>query len=166
MRKTKIVTVPGKPTATENRDGGKKFQITEMSARQAEEWVVRALLAISASGVDISDEARANGAAGVISEGIWGLMRMKPEDAMVLLDEMMGCAGIFDDIHKGYRDLLDDDIEEVSTRLMLRAEVIELHTGFPVTAALSTLGAAAKRSMASSDTPTSPNTSEQSSPAD
>ena len=60
-----------------------------------------------------------------------------------LLDEMMTCVAVWDAHHKDYRtDLLDDDIEEIATRFLLRAEVVELHTGFPVTAALSTLGAA------------------------
>jgi hypothetical protein len=166
MRKTKIVEIPGHPSGTDNRDGGKRYQLTEMPARQAEEWVIKAFLAISSSGVEVSEEAKANGAAGVITEGMAGFLRMKPQDAMPLLDDMMQCVQIWDTTHKGYRDIMsDDDIEEIATRFMLRAEVVELHTGFPVTAALSTLGTAAKRSMVQSDTPTSPSASEPSSAA-
>jgi hypothetical protein len=167
MRKTKDIAIPGAPQGTSNRDGGKKYRITEMSARAAEDWVVRAFLAINAAGVDISDEARAAGAASVISEGMAGFLRMKPADAIPLLDEMMACVQVLDLTHGRYRDLdLDDDIEEVATRFQLRGEVIELHTGFPVTAALSTLGAAVKRSMASPAMSTSPSMSEPSSAAD
>jgi hypothetical protein len=166
MRKTKVIIMPGQPNGTDNRDGGKRFQITEMPARQAEEWVIKAFLAISSSGVDISDEAHEAGAAGVISEGMAGFLRMKPEQAMPLLDDMMQCVEIWDETHKGYRGLFqDDDVEEIATRFKLRAEVVELHTGFPVAAALSTLGAAAKRSMVSPAMPMSPSTSEPSSAA-
>ena len=166
MRKTKEILIPGAPQSVSNRDGGKRYLITEMSARAAEDWVVRAFLAINAAGIDISDQARAAGAASVISEGMAGFMRMKPADAMPLLDEMMTCVQIFDATHGQYRNLdFDDDIEEIATRFQLRGEVIELHTGFPVTAALSTLGAAVKRSMASPVTSTFPSTSEPSSAA-
>ena len=49
-RRTLIYTVK-----TENRDNGKKFVITEMSASRGEAWAMRALLALMAGGVNLPD---------------------------------------------------------------------------------------------------------------
>jgi hypothetical protein len=43
-------------------------------------------------------------------------------------------------------DINDGDIEEVRTLLLLRGEVLELHLGFSITAALSGLSAAVRNS--------------------
>jgi hypothetical protein len=164
MRKTKDITMP-----SGTRDAGKKFLITEMSARAAESWSMRAIMGMASSGISMPADAQENGALGIILYGLSGFMRMKAEDALPLFDEMMSCAQIYDQEHKAYRSLEEDDVEEVGTMLMLRAEVMELHTGFPVNAALLTLGAAVKEKLASEvssqDTSTFPSTSGQSSAA-
>ena len=59
--------------------------------------------------------------------------------------------------------VMDDDgadIEEALTFYWLRAEIVELHTGFSVTGFLSTLGETARSQMASETIPTSPEPSE------
>ncbi len=155
MRKTKLFIVDA-----DNRDKGKAYLLTEMSAREAERWVLRAFLALQRAGVEVPDEVREMGAAAVLSSGVGSFMQIAPNDAMPLLDEMMECVTFVPDPRRPEvtRPLIDDDTEEVTTLLKLRAEVVELHTGFPVAAALSTLGAAAKRQI-SPDTPTSPKSS-------
>lgn len=161
-RKQKDVTI-----ALEGRDAGKTFRITEMPAVQAEKWAARALLAMSRSGVDIPEEAMSAGAATLLAAGLRSFTSMAFEDAEQLLDEMFGCIQFVPDPARKdvTRALIDDDIDEVATRLFLRGEVIEIHTGFSVTATLSTLGAAAKARAAtdSSDMPTSPPSSDTSS---
>ena len=56
--------------ATDGRDKGKRFLITEMSAYQSEEWAARALFAVMHSGVEVPDEVLSAGFAGVAAIGI------------------------------------------------------------------------------------------------
>jgi hypothetical protein len=160
-RKVKDVTI-----TLNNRDTGKVFRLTEMPAVQAEKWAARALLAMSRSGVEIPEEAMSAGAAALLAAGLRSFTSMAFEDAEQLLDEMFACIQIVT-TSGVVRALIDDDIDEVATRLFLRGEVIEIHTGFSVTATLSTLGAAAKATDGNSSAmPTSPPSSEASSEAD
>lgn len=164
MRKTKLLTLPGVPSdASGQRDNGKTFLITEMSAVKAEKWAQRALLAITAAGVDIPPEVIAMGAGAVMAAGFRALMTMSFADAEPLLDEMLECVTFVPDRKRPdvVRPFDAEDIEEVTTLLTLRSEVIEVHTGFSIAAALSKLGTAATNwTPASSDTPTSPPPSE------
>ncbi len=62
-------------------------------------------------------------------------------EAEPLLDEMMECVQIQPDPKRPevpVRALVEDDIEEVTTRALLKSEVLELHTGFSLAGALST----------------------------
>ncbi len=140
-RKSKVVTIDA-----EGRDKGKQFVLTEMSARAAEAWATRALLGLSKAGVEVPDEAMDAGAAAIISFGARALTSMAWPDAEPLLAEMLACVQIVPNPSRPevMRALIDDDTEEVGTLLKLRGEVVELHTGFSVAAALSTLGQAAK----------------------
>lgn len=104
-----------------------------MSAAKAERWATRALLAVARSGVDMPDGAAEAGMATLAVIGLRALSFISFEEAEPLLDEMMECVQIIPDPEKNpnfVRQLVEDDIEEVSTRLYLRAEVFELHTGF------------------------------------
>lgn len=124
---------------TPGRDEGKVFRIREMSASQAERWAARALLALGHSGADIPDDIAAAGFAGVVSLGIRAFAAIPWEIAEPLLDEMMSCVSIMPDPSRPVviRPLIEDDIEEVMTRLRLREEVIALHVGFSISAYLS-----------------------------
>ena len=126
MRKTEIITI-----TDDNRDKGKVFVITELPASQAEMWAARALLALSRSGVDIGDVGDA-GMAGIAVLGLKALGGMKFEEAKPLMDEMFACIQRQPDPTKPeiVRSLIEEDIEEVATRVRLRAEVFSLHTGF------------------------------------
>ena len=126
-RKTKIVTI-----TEENRDKHKAFQITEMPASQAEQWAMRAMLAIAKGGVDLPADVLDSGMAGLATMMAHGLPRLSWEDAGPLLAEMFQCIVIIPDPSKPavIRHLIEDDIEEVRTRLTLRKEVLELHLDF------------------------------------
>lgn len=160
MRKTKIV-----PIDVEGRDKGKTFLITEMPAAQAERWAMRALMAVADAGVDLPESAVNAGMAGIAAIGIRAIFRIPFEKAEPLMNEMMGCVQFVWDTRKNLtRSLVDDgtesdDIEEVSTRLLLRSEVFELHTGFSMAAAVSESLTAAESSsqrQSSESTSTSP----------
>lgn len=161
MRRTKIHRV------TEGRDAGKFFLLTEMPAMATEKWAMRAFLALARSGVEVPDDIRSAGIAGMAAMGFQALNRLNYEDIEPLLDEMMQCVQICrDPQHKDVGSaLLPDDIEDVSTILTLRAEVFALHVGFSWADALSKLrSASASPPKELSTTSTSPDQSGQSSP--
>lgn len=114
------------------RDQGKVFVITEMPASQAERWAARAFLALSQGGTDIPDAMMDSGMAGIAKMGISLLSKMRFEDAEVLMEEMFGCVQYQPNPNKPeiVRDLIEDDIEEVKTRISLRMEIFKLHVDF------------------------------------
>ena len=116
----------------EGRDKGKTFVLTEMPASKAESWAMRALLALMAGGVEVPDGFERMGMAGMAEVGIRALTGLKWEVAEPLLAEMWECVQIMPDPSKPHvvRALIEQDIEEVATRLKLRGEVWKLHTGF------------------------------------
>ena len=158
-RKTKHFTVPA---AEGNRDSGKLFLLTELSASQAEDWAARAFLALTNSGADVPDELAAAGFQGLFIYGLKSFASVSFGDLKPLMDELMGCARIVPDVQKNpdfARKIIEDDIEEVSTRLRLKSEIIDLHVGFSVAGFLSQLLSEATKKPASSNIPTSPNPS-------
>lgn len=125
MRKTAEVTIGPEG----GRDSGKVFILTEMPASRAERWATRAILALSRAGIDFPEGA---GMAELASIGVKALGNVDFRDAELLMDEMMGCVKIQRDKTKPQLvfDLMEEDIEEVSTRFKLKMEVFSLHTGF------------------------------------
>lgn len=117
---------------TPGRDVNKTFYIREMSATKAERWATRALLALLKSGVEVPEDIASAGLAGVAAMGLRAFGGIDFADAEPLLAEMMSCAQIVPDISRPQvkRALIEDDIEEVTTLLRLREEVLSLHTGF------------------------------------
>lgn len=120
----------------EGRDQGKIFVLKEMPAEQAEKWAGRAILALAKSGVEVPDDVAAAGLAGVASVGIKAFGGIAWDMAEPLLDEMFTCVTIQPNVDKPQitRRLVEDDIEEVATRLKIRIALFELHTGFSVPA--------------------------------
>jgi hypothetical protein len=114
------------------RDKGKKFVIKEMPASQAEKWAAKAFLALARSNVDIPDNVGDMGMAGIATVGLKALSGVNFDDAEPLMDEMFSCITIMPDPSKPMvqRALIEDDIEDVSTRLFLRKEVFNLHIDF------------------------------------
>lgn len=131
-RNTINYTVP----ADGGRDKGKVFVLTEMSAFKAELWALRVLLALTSSNVNVPEGFEKLGMAGIAELGLRMLAGLKFEVAQPLLAEMMHCVKFMPEPSKPQivRDLMDDevnsDIEEVATRVKLRIEVWNLHTGF------------------------------------
>ena len=130
-RHTKIVTI-----SAEGRDQGKGFLLTELPAMQAEKWATRALLALAASGVELPDgfNPRTASAAQIVGIGLEAFGKAKWELMEPLLDEMMECVRYVP--KPSNPDVVlplatnEDAIEEVSTILKLRQELLELHLGF------------------------------------
>jgi hypothetical protein len=132
MRKTEIVTI-----AFEGRDKGKQFLLTEKPAMRAEKWALRAILVLSHAGADLPEGASSGGMAAFAHEGLKALNRLKFDEAEPLLDEMWECVQVIPDPKNPQivRPLMlhgveGDDIEEVTTILLLRERVFNLHTAF------------------------------------
>ncbi len=126
MRKVLIVCIDA-----EGRDQGKKFVLTEMAAAQAERWALRALSALVASGVEIPDDVAKGGLAAVARMGIQAFGGIAWERAEPLLAEMFDCVQIQPGDNPAIvRKLVDDDIEEITTRFKLRMELFGLHMDF------------------------------------
>ena len=121
------------PIIAEGRDKGKIFVIKEMSATQAEKWAARALIALAKSGMDVPEDVANAGFAAVAVMGLRALGGMNFAEAEPLMDEMFSCVSIQPgpDVNI-VRPLLEQDIEEVATRVALRIEVFNLHAGFSI----------------------------------
>jgi hypothetical protein len=153
-RRTATVTI-----VEAGRDLGKVFILTEMSATQAEKWATRMLLAIGQSGVEIPDNLAAAGIAGLAVVSLRAFAGVPWHLAEPLLDEMFGCVAFQPDPARPMvvRALIEDDIEEIATRVRLREEIVSLHLGFSIAAYTSKLKAAMTTTAEPiSDTPTSP----------
>ena len=111
------------------RDKGKQFLITEMSASQAEAWAIKVILAVGNAGIEISEDQAAQGMSGLMAVGYMGLLKIPFEAAKPLLDEMMTWVQ-FNPSSNIKRPLIEDDIEEVKTRLALRKAIWNLHMDF------------------------------------
>jgi hypothetical protein len=136
-RKTLTYTVPSNDPG---RDRGKAFLITEMSASQSEEWAARALFTAMNCGVEVPDELLSAGLAGIAALGIKSLNKVPYDFVKPLFDEMMTCVQAIPNPREPniVRPLIEDDIEEIATRLLLRKATIELHLDFFRAAAPST----------------------------
>ncbi len=167
-RRTKLVTIPEDPKG-ENRDSGKSYLVTEMSPFKAEAWALRALNIIAKAGVDVPQETMRAGMAGLasIAPSFAGFQGLDIEALKPLLEEMMECVSFKagTEVMPIYRKISLDasDIEEVSTILRLRKEVLELHLGFSLAEKLRDFLARMKAALPTTGS-TSPASSESSSP--
>lgn len=138
-RRQARVTIKAEPQTDEDgkvigppnpgRDEGKVFVLTELSAKRADSWGQRALVALTHAGAELPDEIMTAGMAGFAMMGMQALSGLKWEEIEPLLEEMFTCIRICPDpSHPDMvRDLVEDDIEEVATRWKLRVEVLALH---------------------------------------
>ncbi len=138
-RKTKEVRIiAGDPES--NRDHGKLFTITEMSAVDTERWASDALHGLAQSGVELPDDIKNTGTMGIATLGLKALGGMPSDMLHGLMDRMMETVTFYPDpnrreVSRGYRGttgqaFLENDIEEIGTLVRLRTECFGLHTGF------------------------------------
>lgn len=116
----------------DNRDAGKVFVITEMPASQAQRWALRAFLALAKNGVEIPEGGESMGMVGLMQYGIEMIGKLPYEDADLLTTELVACAQIQPDPGRPdvVRALMEQDIEEISTRFLLIKEAFKLHVNF------------------------------------
>ena len=158
MRREQVVRIE-----RDGRDAGKEFLLTEMSAIRAEKWAMRAMLALSRSRPDVPPEVVTGGLAALVTFGLRMLSGLQFAEAEPLMDEMLlACVKRIPDPNrpKVRRDLTEDDIEEISTLVRVRAELLSLHTGFSLPVALLTSITDRATGALTSATPTSPTPSD------
>lgn len=119
----------------EGRDKGKVFLIQEMPAAKAERWAIRAFLALGKNGIAFPEDALDAGFASLARFGIQLICQLPFEEAESLLNEMFDCVSIIPNPKSPdvIRSLIEDDIEEIKTRLKIRGEIFKLHTDFFLT---------------------------------
>jgi hypothetical protein len=115
-----------------NRDQGKQYLLTEMFATQGELWAARAFFAMARNGIEIPDNLRDSGMAGLARFGLELIGKLPFEEAKVLMEEMFQqVKAIPDPKNPNFsRALIESDIEEIGTRVKLRLELLKLHADF------------------------------------
>jgi hypothetical protein len=119
--------------AEDGRDRGKMFLIREWDAARAERWALRVLFGLGKGGVELPPEILQLGAMGIFYAAGSQALRIPSRLALRLADELMECVERVET--KTVRALVPEDIEEVSTRIKLKKEVLKLTYGFFVPAA-------------------------------
>ncbi len=145
-------------TIKDGRDAGKVFHIKEWPAIRTEAWVLRAALGLGRAGVQIPPEILQMGAGPTALAIASQAMKIPSRLGLKLADELMECVTIVEP--KVTRSLVANDIEDLSTRLWLKGQVLKVLFGFFADAAFQNLKARESGAPRSSD----PSTSTQSSP--
>lgn len=123
--KTKQITIEN------GRDKGRVFLITEMSAAHADNWAMRALIALANSGADLGGISPQQGMIGMARVALDALGRLKADDAIPLLNELLDCVQIIPESGRPRPLNMDfNDVEDFTTLWRLRKEVFALHTDF------------------------------------
>ena len=125
-------------TIEEGRDAGKTFRVTEMAVSKLEKWSCRALIALF--GVNIPDDlaklAKTSNSMALASAVMRGLSGLDWKLAEPLYDELIEQVAIVPNMSHPHNVIklcsqnLDNHIEELSTIMRLRAEVIALSLNF------------------------------------
>lgn len=126
-RKTTTITISA------GRDRGKTFRLTEWDAITIENWILRAVFGLGKAGVELPPEILELGAAPIAYAIATQAIKLPSRLGIRLANELMDCVKRVED--KLDRSLVDQDIEDVTTRLQLKAEVLKLTFGFFVPAA-------------------------------
>ncbi|HHK5577000.1 TPA: hypothetical protein ACQUH6_001809 [Neisseria polysaccharea] len=123
--KTKQITIE------HGRDKGRVFLITEMSAAHADNWAMRALIALANGGADLGGISPQQGMIGMARVALEALGRLKADDAIPLLNELLDCVQIIPESGRPRPLNMDfNDVEDFTTLWRLRKEVFALHTDF------------------------------------
>lgn len=120
-------------TIGEGRDQDKVFRLTEWSALKTERWILRAVFGLGKAGVEIPPEILQLGAAATAYAIASQAAKLPSRLGLRLSDELLECVKRVE--QAGDRRLVEQDVEDVSTLLKLKSEVLKLHFGFFVFAA-------------------------------
>jgi hypothetical protein len=157
-RKTAFLTIDA-----DNRDAGKRFLLTEMSATHGARWFLRLVAKLARENITLPPNIATEGLAALQSLPLLYYLSWIDDDALV--GELMACVQAWPDGAPLPRKRVETDTEEIGTLIRLPMEVIALMLNFSLAAALwSYLPALAvalemEKPEGSSTTQTSPGTS-------
>lgn len=117
-------------TVESGRDTGKTFLIKEMSVLQADRWAQRALFALAKSGVDASSVDLSGGMLEMAKFAFQAIGGIDPDVGTELLDELLSCVQIIPSGGIPRSLVIDSDIEDVKTLMLLRKEALMIHIDF------------------------------------
>lgn len=120
-------------TVRDGRDRGKTYHIKEWPALRTEHWIMRLVFGLGRAGVEIPPEILNLGAGPTAYAIASQVHKLSSRLGVKLADELMECVTIVEP--KVTRSLVENDIEDFSTRLWLKGEVLKLTFGFFVPAA-------------------------------
>jgi hypothetical protein len=121
-----------------NRDKGKKFIITAMSTYDTEMIALKIIFHLMNTDAKLPENVDEMGFSELAEFGIDAFRKLDFEKVKPILDEMWDKCLLFKPSENApARPLVYDgsDIQEVSTRIKLRMEIIKLHKDFYATAA-------------------------------
>ena len=136
-RRTKIVTINDE----KSRDNGKSFLLTEMDADKGERWALRVLNVVLSSGISLPDgiaDLQKGGGVAALAVALSSMLStfkgLVFDKLDPLLTEMFECVEFIPDINKPNVTVKgparNTQIEEISTRFILRKELFGLHVDF------------------------------------
>ena len=146
MRRSEKLTIPGvRSEKPGERDNGKTFVLTEMDAYRGQDWALRTLLALAASGAVLPEGALTTGMAGLAGFGITALLRSPYGALKPILEEMLEQARYEHAPGQPLQSVKADaagncPIEEIKTYLTLHKALLKLHAGFSQAADIPTSG--------------------------
>lgn len=136
-RRVEKFTIPGaRSEVFGERDNGKTFVMHEMDAYTGQDWALRALLALAASGAELPEGALQTGMAGIAGFGITALLRAPYGALKPLLDEMLAQVQYAHKPNDPKHPLTPINpgpncaVEEIKTFLTLQLRLFKFHTGF------------------------------------
>lgn len=134
MRRKEKLTIPGvRSESPGERDNGKVFELTEMDAYRGQDWALRAMLALAASGVSLPADAMSGGWAGLAAFGVTALLGAPYAALKPLLDEMLSQAQYLHREGQQPQPItpgVNCPVEEIKTFLAIQRALFTLHTGF------------------------------------
>ncbi len=130
MRRKQLVKI-----SDEGRDQGKTFVITEMPSDVGERWASQVLYLFAQAGVNVPDNAKGAGMAGLAATTGVDFLTIAQERALLdpSLDSMWDYVEYLHNPQHPPQKIQAGDacqIEEIRTRKKLREEVLRLHLGF------------------------------------
>lgn len=140
MRRVEKLTIPGVRSETlGERDNGKTFVLTEMDAYSGQDWALRMLLAVSASGVQLPPGALGAGWAALAPFALTALLDASYAELRPLLGEMLAQAQYEHNPQHPPQPIAAGPncvIEEIKTFFVLHQALFKLHTGFTPAASI------------------------------
>lgn len=143
MRRVKTVVID-----REGRDKGGVFELEEMPAMPATDWLMRAGQLLARAGTNVPADIAEHGVTGFLALGMGavasGLGNAPWGEAKPLLDQLLGCVRSYTPpggkaALTGW-GLIQQQIEEPNTIFQLYEEALSLTMGFSIAAALSDWG--------------------------